>query len=81
MTIKSKNNVVISMDSTVEESQQVGEAALRRGLKIISVYAGGFPVDKKSLEPGIKGLQRMIDNTAACGCGESVELRPAKIDG
>jgi sugar phosphate isomerase/epimerase len=70
MTTKSKNGVVLSMDNTVEEAQRVGEEAQKRGLKIISVYAGGFPVDKKSLEPGIKGLKRMIDNTAACGCGD-----------
>jgi sugar phosphate isomerase/epimerase len=70
MTIKAKDGVVISMNSTVEEAQQAGEEARKRGLKIISVYAGGFPVDKKSLEPGIEGLRRMIDNTAACGCGD-----------
>ncbi len=70
MTIKSKSNVVISMNSTLEEAQQAGQEAQKRGLRIISVYGGGFPVDKKSLEPGIKGLKRMIDNVAACGCGE-----------
>jgi sugar phosphate isomerase/epimerase len=69
MTIKSKNSLVVSMDSTVEEARQVGEEAEKRGLKIISVYGGGFPVDKKSIEPGIKGLKRLIDNTVACGCG------------
>ena len=68
MTIKSKTSVVISMESTVEQSQQVGDEARKRGLKIVSVYAGNFPVVKESLEPGIKGLRRMIDNTAACGC-------------
>lgn len=70
MTIKSKEGVVISMNSTIEEAHQAGEEARKRGLKIISVYAGGFPVDKKSLDPGVKGLKRMIDNTAACGCGD-----------
>ena len=70
MTIKSKDGVVISMKSTVEEAHRVGEDARNHGLKIISVYAGGFPIDKKSLEPGIKGLKQMIDNTAACGCGD-----------
>lgn len=68
MTIKAKGNVVISKDSTVEEARQAGEEAGKRGLKIISLYAGSFPVDKRSLEPGIRGLKRMIDNTAACGC-------------
>jgi len=66
MTIKSKNSLIVSMDSTVEESRRVGEEAAKRGLKIVSVYGGNFPVDKKSIEPGIKGLKRLIDNVAAC---------------
>lgn len=70
MTIKSKNNLIVSSESTQEEAQQAGEEAKKRGLTIISVYGGGFPLDKKSLEPGIKGLKRLIDNVAACGCGD-----------
>jgi len=73
MTIKSKNGVVISADSTVEEARKVGEEAGKRGLKIVSVYGGSFPVDKKSIEPGILGLKRLIDNVAACG-GRSLLL-------
>jgi sugar phosphate isomerase/epimerase len=69
MTIKSKNSLVVSMDSTVEEAERVRVEAYNRGLKIVSVYGGGFPVRKDSLEPGIKGLKRLIDNTAACACG------------
>jgi neutral ceramidase len=66
MTSKSKNNLVISVDTTLEEAEQVGAEARKRGLKIPSVYGGGIPVNK-SLEAGIEGLKRLIDNCAACG--------------
>jgi len=69
MSIKAKNNVVISVDSTPDEAHRAGEEARKRGLTIISAYCGGFPADRKSLLPGIQGLKRLIDNTAACGCG------------
>ena len=70
MTIKSRDGLVVSMSSTEEEAERVRTEASDRGLKIISVYGGGFPVDKKSLGPGIKGLKKLIDNVAACGCGD-----------
>jgi sugar phosphate isomerase/epimerase len=69
MTIKSKNSLVVSMESTLEEAERVRVEASNRGLTIVSVYGGGFPVRKDSLEPGIKGLKKLIDNVAACGCG------------
>jgi len=68
MTAKSKNNLVISVETTLEEAEQVGREARKRGLKIPSVYGGGIPVDK-SLEAGIEGLRKLIDNCAACGAG------------
>ena len=68
MTAKSKNNLVISVATTLEEAEQVGREARKRGLKIPSVYGGGIPVDK-SLEAGIEGLRKLIDNCAACGAG------------
>ena len=68
MTAKSKNNLVISVATTLEEAEQVGREARKRGLKIPSVYGGGIPVDN-SLEAGIEGLRKLIDNCAACGAG------------
>lgn len=68
MTAKSKNNLVISVETTLEEAEQVGREVRNRGLKIPSVYGGGIPVDK-SLEAGIEGLRKLIDNCAACGAG------------
>jgi len=66
MTAKTKNNLVISVETTLEEAQQVGQEVRKRGLKVPSVYGGGIPVDK-SLEAGIEGLKKLIDNCAACG--------------
>ena len=68
MTAKSKNNLVISVATTLEEAEQVGREARKRGLKIPSVYGGGIPVNK-SLEAGIEDLRKLIDNCVACGAG------------
>ncbi len=66
MTTKSKTRLVISVDTTPEEAQEVGEECRKRGLKVPSVYGGGMPV-AKSLAAGIEGLKQLIDNCAACG--------------
>ncbi len=66
MTTKSKTGLVISVSTSPEEAAQVGEEAKRRGLAIPSVYGGGIPV-ARSLEVGIEGLRKLIDNCAACG--------------
>jgi neutral ceramidase len=65
MTAKSKNNLVISVETTLEEAEQVGREARKRGLRIPSIYGGDIPVNK-SLEAGIEGLRKLIDNCAAC---------------
>ncbi|OHB65962.1 MAG: hypothetical protein A2Y77_05150 [Planctomycetes bacterium RBG_13_62_9] len=66
MTTKGKNNLVLSVDTTPEEAAQVAEEIKKRGLKVVSVYGGDIPV-AKSLEAGIAGLKKLIDNCAACG--------------
>jgi sugar phosphate isomerase/epimerase len=66
MTTKSrKSNLIISVDTSLEEAQQVGQEVKKRGLKVPSVYGGGIPVEK-SLKAGIDGLKKLIDNCAAC---------------
>lgn len=65
MTTNSKSRLVISVSTTVEEAEQVGQEARNRGLKIPSIYGGGIPV-QKSLKAGIEGLRKLIDNCAAC---------------
>ncbi|MHC4726805.1 MAG: sugar phosphate isomerase/epimerase family protein [Planctomycetota bacterium] len=67
MTTKSKkSNLIISVDTSLEEARQVGREVKKRGLKVPSVYGGGIPVNK-SLKAGIEGLKKLIDNCAACG--------------
>jgi sugar phosphate isomerase/epimerase len=66
MTTKSKTRLVISVSTTPEEAQRVGEEVSKRGLRVPSVYGGGIPV-AESVEAGIEGLRRLIDNCAACG--------------
>ena len=64
MTTKSDTHLVISVKTTVEEAQAVGAECRKRGLEIPSVYGGGIPV-AESLEAGIEGLRKLIDNCAA----------------
>ena len=66
MTTKSKTRLVISVSTTLEEAERVGEEVKKRGLAVPSVYGGGIPV-AKSLKAGIEGLKKLIDNCAACG--------------
>jgi len=66
MTTKSKTGLVISVSTTLEEAERVGEEVKKRGLAVPSVYGGGIPV-AKSLKAGIEGLKKLIDNCAACG--------------
>lgn len=66
-TKREKGNLVISVGTTPEEAREIGEEAKKRGLKIPSVYGGGFPV--QSLEAAVGGLRRLIDNCAAAGAG------------
>jgi sugar phosphate isomerase/epimerase len=65
-TKREKGNLVISVGTTLEEARQIGREAKKRGLKIPSVYGGGFPV-QQSLEAAIEGLRKLIDNCAAAG--------------
>ena len=62
MTAKSKDNLLISVDTTPEEAAAVGAEVKQRGLKVISLWGGQFPTD------GPAGLKHLIDNSAACGC-------------
>jgi sugar phosphate isomerase/epimerase len=66
MTTKSKTGLVISVSTTLEEAERVGQEVKKRGLAVPSVYGGGIPVEK-SLKAGIEGLKKLIDNCAACG--------------
>lgn len=65
MTAKSKTGLVISVSTSLEEAERIGEEVKKRGLTVPSVYGGGIPVEK-SLKAGIEGLKKLIDNCAAC---------------
>ena len=70
MSTKPKGNalwvLVITAETGIEEAQRAGEQAKRRGLQVVSVYGGQIPV-ARSLEAGIAGLRRLIDNCRAAG--------------
>ena len=66
MTTKGKSNLVISVATTPEEAAVIADEIKKRNLKVVSVYGGDIPV-AKSLEAGIEGLKKLIDNCAACG--------------
>ncbi|MCX7824122.1 MAG: sugar phosphate isomerase/epimerase [Verrucomicrobiae bacterium] len=68
MTTKAPRRLVISVDTTLEEARQIGDECRQRGLTPVSVYGGGFPV-QKSIEAGIEGLKKLIDNVAAAKAG------------
>ena len=56
----------ITHDTPLETAAALGTEAGKRGLKAISVWGGSFPFEK-SLDTGIAGLKRLIDNCAAAG--------------
>lgn len=66
MTAKGKSWVTITVNTTPEEAAQIGAEVRQRRLRALSVYGGDFPV-AQSIEAGIAGLKRLIENCAACG--------------
>jgi sugar phosphate isomerase/epimerase len=66
MTAKGGNGLVISVATTVKQAEQVGAEVRKRKLEVPSVYGGDIPVGE-SLQAGIDGLKKLIDNCAACG--------------
>ena len=66
MTTKSKQWVMIKTTTPPTEVEAMHEEARKRGLKILSVY-GDFAVGD-SLEAGVRGLNRLIDDAAICHC-------------
>ena len=66
MTAKSNTGYVVCVSTTIEEAEQVGQDLKQRGLAVPSLYGGDIPV-AKSLQAGIEGLKKLIDNCAVCG--------------
>lgn len=67
MTAKGKSWVIIGTESTEDEVRSIAAEARQRGLQILSIYGGDFPV-ARSLEAGIQGLRKLIDLCAICAC-------------
>ncbi len=65
--MSSDRGLLITTDTTPEEAAVIGEEARSRNLKIASAYGGGLDVSG-SIDEGIAGLQRLIDNCVACDC-------------
>jgi len=68
MTTKSKSRLLVTAETTPDEVGGIKEEARRRGLRIISIYGGDFPV-AVSVAAGCEGLKRLIDHCALCECG------------
>jgi sugar phosphate isomerase/epimerase len=62
--------LVISVDTTPEEAGEIGREVHKRGMTVPCTYGGRFNV-RESLEAGIAGLRRLIDN---CAAAESAAL-------
>jgi sugar phosphate isomerase/epimerase len=63
----SKSGYVITKDTPPEQAAAVFEEAKSRSLRIASIYGSNFDV-RKSVDEGIAGFKKLIDNTAICGC-------------
>lgn len=66
MTTKSKNNLVLSVETTPEEAAEVGKECKDRGLIVPSCYGGEIPAGE-GLESATAGMRRLVDNCAAAG--------------
>lgn len=67
MTSNTKQWVLVRADTPEEDILGYRELADERGLRILSIYGDGFPVET-SLDHGIRGLRRLIDHCALCRC-------------
>jgi sugar phosphate isomerase/epimerase len=65
-TTSEMGRLVISEKTTAEQVEEVVEELTSRGLKVPSVYGGGIPI-AESLEAGIAGMRRLIDNCVSVG--------------
>jgi len=67
MTAKSKSWVLITVESAPDEVAAIAGEVKQRGLKVLSLYAGEFPV-QPSIDVGIAGLKKLIDHAVLCAC-------------
>ncbi len=65
--MSAKGGLILTKSTPVEQAHKVGEDAKSCGLSVVSMFGGDIGV-MKSLETGIVGVKKIIDNCAACGC-------------
>jgi sugar phosphate isomerase/epimerase len=63
----SKSGTIITPDTSPEEAHTIGKEAKDRGLSIASLWGANFDVEK-SIDKGIEGMKRLIDNCVSCSC-------------
>ena len=68
MTTKSPDNLVISVQKTLDEAKAIGDDLRARGLTAPSAYGGEIPLD--SVEAAVGGMHRLIDNCDAAGVAD-----------
>ena len=84
-----KNGGCAGMEYTMEYVDQIGptdEVVEDKGVKILVdpkavLFLLGTEMDYKADKMQAQFVFNNPNQVSACGCGESVELRPAKIDG
>jgi len=74
MTTNSENKLVLCAKTTLDEANEIGEEARKRGLGIPSVYCGGIPV-AESVGAGAVALRHIID------CGEAAGITSLLMGG
>jgi len=65
-TTTAGRRLVIDTSISPQAAEKIGHEVKSRGMQIPSVYGGGIPVSR-SLEAGIEGMRRLIDNCVAAG--------------
>ncbi len=66
ISTNTKQWIMIRPNTPPEEAHLMGEEAKKRGLTLLSAY-GDFSVSK-SVEDGVEGLKKLIDNCVAASC-------------
>ncbi len=62
-----KSGMLLTPDTTREQSAEMAAAAKARGLSIVSAFGANF-MTKSSVAESVVRLRRLVDNVAACGC-------------
>ncbi len=66
MNITMNGKPALTADSTAEGAGAIAKEVAKRGMKTISIWSPPFPF-QKSVEAGVSGLKRIIDNAAVLG--------------